>query len=449
MDEQSLLIGRLVTAKEVNMTSQEIEKLPNLVRYSALTKTSSGYCCNRCGAIKPQDFYRNYCQCGQECVYCTRCLAFGKLRLCDKLYHLPAQNWEVNQAISCQWEGELSIAQQQVADDLLAAVKHQRNHLVWAVTGAGKTEMMYPAITAVLRRGGRVGIATPRVDVANELYLRLKVVFAQVDCLLLHGQSDDSYRLTPLMICSTHQLVRFKEAFDLLVIDEIDAFPFYNNAMLGQAKDRAVKKIGSLLLLTATPDKKLQKDYQNQLSILPARYHRHALPVPKHYWVGDWQRAICKGRLPRQLITLIQRYAKEQRRCLIFLPNIQLMKQCEMICHQYFPDLRLASVSSQDEERQSKVQAMRDEKYDFLLTTLILERGVTFPAIHVIVLGSEDATFTTSALVQISGRAGRKPECPTGEVSFLHEGMTRASKQAVKQIQQMNRLGRERGLIDD
>src|SRR5699024_2729793 len=138
----------------------------------------------------------------------------------------------------------------QVADDLLAAVKHQRNHLVWAVTGAGKTEMMYPAITAVLRRGGRVGIATPRVDVANELYLRLKVVFAQVDCLLLHGQSDDSYRLTPLMICSTHQLVRFKEAFDLLVIDEIDAFPFYNNAMLGQAKDRAVKKIGSLLLLT-------------------------------------------------------------------------------------------------------------------------------------------------------------------------------------------------------
>lgn len=48
---------------------------------------------------------------------------------------------------------------------------------------------------------------------------------------------------------------------------------------------------------------------------------------------------------------------------------------------------------------------MRKGELDFLLCTTILERGVTFTDIDVLVLGAEDRTFTEAALVQISGRA--------------------------------------------
>lgn len=47
-----------------------------------------------------------------------------------------------------------------------------------AVTGAGKTEMIYGAIAAVVNAGGWVCLASPRVDVCIELANRLKAAFS-------------------------------------------------------------------------------------------------------------------------------------------------------------------------------------------------------------------------------------------------------------------------------
>ncbi|WP_370567499.1 hypothetical protein [Desemzia sp. RIT 804] len=79
--------------------------------------------------------------------------------------------------------------------------------------------------------------------------------------------------------------------------------------------------------------------------------------------------------------------------------------------------------------------------------TTILERGVTFKDIDVLVLGAEDRTFTEAALVQIAGRAGRHKDYPKGEVLFFHYGQSKEMKQAQKQIRQMNKWAIERGLI--
>lgn len=38
-----------------------------------------------------------------------------------------------------------------------------------------------------------------------------------------------------------------------------------------------------------------------------------------------------------------------------------------------------ATVHASDPDRQTKVRAMRDQQLTFLVTTTILERGVTFP----------------------------------------------------------------------
>ena len=44
---------------------------------------------------------------------------------------------------------------------------------------------------------------------------------------------------------------------------------------------------------------------------------------------------------------------------------------------------------------------MRQQKTDILITTTILERGVTFDAVSVIVYGANHRVFTSSTLVQI------------------------------------------------
>lgn len=72
----------------------------------------------------------------------------------------------------------------------------------------------------------------------------------------------------------------------------------------------------------------------------------------------------------------------------------------------------MTSASSKDEARSSKVQNMREQHYDVFLTTMILERGVTFERISVIVLGADHPVFSKSSLVQIAGRADRKEDSP-------------------------------------
>jgi len=91
---------------------------------------------------------------------------------------------------------------------------------------------------------------------------------------------------------------------------------------------------------------------------------------------------------------------------------------------------------------------MRTKEIPLLLTTTILERGVTFPNIDVAVVGAEDPIFTESALVQIAGRAGRSKDHPDGVVTFFHYGKTDEMIKARRQIVSMNSEGIKRGLLD-
>ena len=72
------------------------------------------------------------------------------------------------------------------------------------------------------------------------------------------------------------------------------------------------------------------------------------------------------------------------------------------------------------------------------MTTTILERGVTFPSVDVIVLGASNHIFDVAALVQIAGRAGRSEDDPQGLVLYVHDGLTNAMLEAKNMIQMMN-----------
>jgi competence protein ComFA len=232
-------------------------------------------------------------------------------------------------------------------------------------------------------------------------------------------------------------------------LDEVDAFPYTVEESLQHATMQARKPTSAMIYLTATPNAKWQRDCRNgkrAFTTIPARFHRHPLPVPEFVWCGNWQKMLKKGNLPANVLRWINERLQANKQALIFFPHIALMEKALPILHQFDP--KIEAVHAEDPNRKDKVQKMRAKEIPLLLTTTILERGVTFPNIDVAVVGAEDSIFSESALVQISGRAGRSKDHPDGVVTFFHYGKTEEMLKARQQIVLMNREGFKKGLLD-
>ena len=381
--------------------------------------------------------------------YCPHCINLGRVSTLNKFYHVPEPNQFTIIEPVLTWKGELSPLQQQASEKISQGMAAHVQQLLWAVTGAGKTEMMFAGIAAAIKRGERIGIASPRVDVCLELFPRLKAAFANCDIALLHGRQELPYNYAQLTICTTHQLLRFYHAFDNLIIDEVDAFPYAANASLLYATKQAIKENGGCLYLTATPGDALLREIKSKrlvVNYLPLRYHGHLLPQIKVRLAFGWRRRLERQKLPPQVIQQLQETLREGHRFLLFVPHIADLALVEAALRHSFTTFRFATVHASNPERLEKVQKMRDGDYDFLVTTSILERGVTFPEIDVYVLGADDPVFSSSALVQIAGRAGRAQSRPTGRVVFWINCNCRQVNQAISQVKYLNRKGQR--LID-
>lgn len=172
--------------------------------------------------------------------YCRRCIVFGRISTKDQLLYFQQKIYPKVQSL--KWKGQLTTNQQVISNALLENLDEKHPILVHAVTGAGKTEMIYPLVSKFLDEGLSVCIASPRVDVCIELERRLSVDFI-CPVNLLYANSDKKMD-SPLTIATTHQLLKFYRAFDLLIIDEVDSFPYVDNPILYHASSNAIKKMG-------------------------------------------------------------------------------------------------------------------------------------------------------------------------------------------------------------
>lgn len=428
MRELQDCLGRIFT--EDQLTEELKEKAH---QKPAMQEINKKIICSRCGSQADPAAQ----QLPVGAYYCRACLILGRIRSDSQLYYFPQETFAENRVL--KWQGQLTPFQQKVSQGLLEAVKDRQDSLVHAVTGAGKTEMIYEVTAQVIDRGGAVCLASPRIDVCLELYRRLKEDFS-CDISLLHGESEAYFR-APLVIATTHQLLKFYRAFDLLIVDEVDAFPYVDNPMLYHAVDQAVKEEGTTVFLTATSTDELNKKVasgQLQRLSLPRRFHGNPLVIPQKVWLDHFIKKLDQDRLPSKLV----RYIKKQRLTgfplLIFAAEIERGQKLARIIQASFPDENVGFVASTTEDRLAIVQKFRDREISILVSTTILERGVTFPCVDVFVLEANHRLFSRSALVQISGRVGRSLERPTGQLLFFEDGSNRAIEGAIKEIKAMN-----------
>lgn len=332
-----------------------------------------------------------------------------------------------------------------------------RRFLLWAVTGAGKTEMMFPLLEEVLSRGGRALVATPRRDVVLELAPRLAKAFPGTKLAVLYGGSEDRWSNAPLTLATTHQLLRFQEAFDLVLIDELDAFPYHNDPMLHYAAMKARRRMGATVFLSATPPHAMQREARSgrlPCARVPVRFHRRPLPVPARLTVPPIAKWVNRGRVPAALRKLAHESVRRGAQLFIFVPYIRHVEPIVALLRRHAGDWGLSreaigGTSSKDPDRENKVTDFRNRRLRVLVTTTILERGVTIPRSDVCILDAHHAMFDDAALVQMAGRAGRSAEDPKGRVFFCSAYVTRSQKRAKMQIRSMNRLARKLGFLEE
>ncbi len=372
--------------------------------------------CSRCGNEDPK-----YIGVKNNAPYCRLCVSMNGR---DALTH----NIEKKECF-LNIKYELTNEQKEISNKAVNAIKSHKNTLIYAVCGAGKTELVFASIQFCLSQGLQVGFAIPRREVVIEIYQRLKRAFPSNSIVSVYGGNNDILE-ADIIVLTTHQLYRYCHYFDLLILDEIDAFPFKENALLSSMFLRSVK--GNYILMSATPSQAIINEFKKDgkcLLTLRTRFHNNPIPVP--------QLIISIGFLKYFIIIRkIKQYIKSQKQLIIFSPTIDIAKTIFAVISKFCP--RGEIVHSKRSDTSKIINDFKNQKYDYLVSTAILERGITIKGLQVIIFGADSDIFDEYSLVQIAGRVGRDKNDPKGEVIFLANKGNASIKKAINTINESN-----------
>lgn len=394
--------------------------------------------------------------CGERCYHCETCLSMGEARSCQSLYAIPG-NWGSNRLPEKQVVPEMYVTLSQAQEDASCALRQfvlqpeQREKLVWAACGAGKTEVTFRAIAEALSRSQKVLFAIPRKDIVEEVFVRLRRAFPRFSVACLHGTSKNRFSEADIVVATTHQVMRFYSSFGLIILDEVDAYPFSASPMLQAGILRARAKGGKIIYMTATPSEEMlarQKKGDLACIWIPARHHGYPLPEPR--LLAEKKLSLMRGgtTIPESIIDIIHETLEgDLAQLFIFVPSIETGQRVSETLRQVlrlppFNDFDGSWVEfchSRDEDREGKLTRFRRGKYPILVTTTICERGLTLHKVNVLVLFADShRIFDVSALIQMAGRSGRSREYPMGKVWYAGTRCSVEMKKACERIKTMN-----------
>jgi len=455
---RQLLRENRVTIKELDKILVYLRLLGKLEVIPSLRYIDDKLICQRCD--NQEDLVEidcNYCQ-GKD-YYCQECILMGESRLCRALYFIPVANsFQPFDIIEPKYRFNLTKLQQKVSNQLIDFLYEDcQQALVWAVCGAGKTEVSFEVIADILSRGGKVLFAIPRKDVVIELAERLREAFPKVEVKAIYGGSEMKYQTASLVIATTHQVLRYYQAFDLIILDEMDAFPYKGSNTLKSSLHKAKKPRGKLIYMTATPSEEELvnlEDSNSKLIKLSARYHGYPLPEPEFIQSEiKYNQESKELTLPGVVIDKLKiSVEQELYQVFIFLPSRELVEIVTQQISEYFPDINgqswVQGSHSQDRQREEKREAFLAGDYPILVSTTIMERGVTVEKANVMVLFADwEYVFSEETLIQMSGRSGRSLKYPQGKVWFVGESISNEMEKAKEKIQLLNEESAEKGYL--
>lgn len=467
-----------------------LEMLPAIER-----QWNSASRCSRCGSVESLRSSDVCARCGSTCIRCSECSSLGVMTACDWLFHCPPERTLSNRVaelkgVALRIPFSLTPAQERCAGRVLDYLESgaSEQFVIWAACGAGKTEVVCEAIARALAQGHTVLYVVPRQTVASELHARLSRYFAPTEVALRSGKHRIGPQDARLVVCTAHQTLRMKHFADLVVFDEIDAYPCEPGGYLERSVERSVKPGGKMICLTATPDSSMferMRDGSLQFTLLAERHHGRPMPIPQIATVScpsrysktgfrrrprvsrsqdclvnalsavdptsDTGRLLCPWDEPdsisdtplsRREICSLCVAASKLSPALVFVPTIASVERCrralEGTLGEFWPDIKWGFCHSRLPDNVNEVSRLREGRLDCIVTTTVLERGITVPGVNAVIAGADNSVFDFRSLVQMAGRVGRTADCPTGRVLFVVERMTTEVRRAVSMIEFMN-----------
>ena len=382
-----------------------------------MNKTIDSFVCSACGNNNPK-----YIGIRKGKPYCRKCITFRGQEASNEYI----QNDNVEYTLQYNLTEDQKRLSSQLVKNFIGGI----DSLVHAVCGSGKTEIVLEVIKYAISHNMRVGFAIPRRDVVKELHQRFKTIFVNNKVEVVYGGHTSTLE-ADLICITTHQLFRYKDYFDLLILDEVDAFPFNGDELLNVFFKNAVR--GHFIMMSATPPEAVINEFKkpnHQILRLDTRFHGHPLPVPvikRHFGIMKYY----------QLTQDLRRFSMQNKPVFIFTPTIEMCEKVHSVLRFLFKDVRY--VHSKCSDREQIIDDFRKRKFNLLVTTAVLERGVTVKDLQVIIFNADHVLYTSAALIQIAGRAGRKKECPTGEVIFIGSKTTKEMETAISEINRANK----------
>lgn len=376
--------------------------------------------CPRCLNTDRSYFYR-----GSRGWYCRKCISFGRVMLeedTEKINPLPVR--EGSEEYTLQYPLTKEQAETAVK---CAGLIETSDVLLHCVCGAGKTELVVPSIAKMLKDRKKVCFAVPRRQVVLELRERLSRYFPRAKVTAVCGGHTDCLD-GDLLLCTTHQLYRYYDTFDLLILDEPDAFPFRGSEVLHGIARTSCR--GRTIFLTATPDEEMKKRVrEGSLAVLKLNRRPHGRPLP----VPD----VITAPLP-VLFYLLLKWLKahEAYPRMVFVPTIRSAELTARLIRPFFSCLACTSASP---DRDEVIGRFRNREFSVIVCTTVLERGVTIPGADICVFPADHEIFDEAGLIQMAGRAGRSFDYPEGDVLFLCREKSELARRCAGQLKEANR----------
>ena len=354
--------------------------------------------------------------------YCRLCLAFNVPPI-----QYPSEQPTIKE-VPLVLHYTLTNDQLQVSNRLVHHYNSAKDVMVNAVTGSGKTEIVFGCMQYVLSQGGKVGFVIPRRDVVRELAPRIQQAFPTVKTIEVYGHHHDEL-LADITILTTHQIYRYEHYFDLLVFDEVDAFPYYQNRLLERMVKRSKRGIIVYLSATFTQDEIVEFSKSGGIiEHLYVRHHGYRLPSLTILRMWKWLSYI-------HLFMCLKRWLKEMKPVLIFVPTIAIG---EALSYLRWIVPGGAWVHAQSPQRDVHVDNFKKGTLTYLISTSILERGITLKNLQVIIVEGDHPLMEEKTIVQMAGRVGRKKEVPYGDVIIYCQTITTAIQSSQQRIQFAN-----------
>lgn len=320
---------------------------------------------------------------------------------------------------------KLTRAQQQALNEILADMENSSpmSRLLQGDVGSGKTVVALAAMLAAVQAGSQTTILAPTEILAEQHFNGIQSLLEQTDLAtdvrlaLLTGTTTTRERDALLadlaagqihILVGTHAIIQEDVQFDklaLAVVDEQHRFGVQQRSLL---RNKGINP--HMLVMSATPiPRSLALTLYGDLDLSIIDELPPGRQTIKTAWLGPHER--------ERAYTFIRSQIEQGRQAFIICPLVEESDKIEAksaiaehkrLQKDVFPQLKLGLLHGRMKgaEKDTVMTDFRDQSYDLLVSTAVVEVGIDIPNASVILIEGANR-FGLAQLHQFRGRVGR------------------------------------------